>query len=98
MKDVLPKGGTEEEMHWVSPLVHINAGFPPSYIMTANGDFLKDHAKPLVDKLESLGVFCTLKEYGDDGNELGHVFHLDMRNETGKLCNDEECEFFKGFM
>ncbi len=98
MKDVLPKGGTEEELRWVSPILHIREGFPPSYIMTASGDFVKEHAQPLYDKLQELGVPCTLKVYDDGTNHLGHVFHCDMRNETGRICNDEECEFFKGYL
>ena len=35
---------------------------------------------------------------GDEENKLGHVFHLDMRNEVGRLCNDEECDYFKSFV
>ena len=36
--------------------------------------------------------------YGDETHKLGHVFHLDMRNGIGKLCNDEQCAYFKEIM
>ncbi|MBQ8039202.1 MAG: alpha/beta hydrolase, partial [Lachnospiraceae bacterium] len=98
MKDVLRNGGTEEELRWVSSILHMKEGFPPTYIMTANGDFLKEQALPLKEKLDTLGTLCTLKIYGDETEELGHVFHLNMYHATGRKCNDEECAFFRGFM
>ena len=49
-------------------------------------------------KLNQLGVPYEYKLYGDEKNVLGHVFHLDMRNDIGKQCNDEQCEWFRGFM
>ena len=66
--------------------------------MTSNGDFLREQAQPLKEKLEALGTPCVLKVYGDETEELGHVFHLDLYHATGQKCNDEECEFFKKFM
>ena len=27
-----------------------------------------------------------------------HVFHLNMRSEDAKRCNDDECEFFRKFI
>lgn len=98
MKDVLPKKGTEQELEWVSPIYYINEKFPPTYIMTANADFLKEQALPMKEKIESFGVPCTYKVYGDEKHERSHVFHLDTRDEIGRLCNDEECEFFRGFV
>jgi len=98
MRDVLSKGGTDEELEWVSPIRYMNENFPPSYIITAYADFLKEQAKPMADKLESLGVPCIYKLYGDEANQRGHVFHLNVRDEIGRLCNEKECEFFKQLM
>ena len=49
-------------------------------------------------RLDEVGVKYEYKFYGDETNKLGHVFHLDMRNETGRICNDEECAFFRSFL
>ena len=46
-------------------------------------------------KLEECKVPYVYKFYGDKEHKLGHVFHLDMRNEIGKTCNDEQCAYFK---
>ena len=33
--------------------------------------------------------------YGDKDTELGHVFMLRIREDAAKICNDEECAFFR---
>ena len=96
--DILPNKGTDEEFRAISPVNFITEKFPPSFVMTANQDFLKEQPAALLKKLDEAGVSYVYKLYGDDSNPQGHVFHLDMHNETGKLCNDEECEFFRSFM
>lgn len=98
MKEVLPNKGTEEEIQLINPVSYVNEKFPPCYIMTSNEDFLKEHPASFKKKLEACGVPYVYKFYGDDENKLGHVFHLDMRNETGILCNDEQCAYFKKFL
>lgn len=98
MKDVLPKGKMEEYLKLANPIVYVNEKFPPCYIMTCNEDFLKDQPETFKKKLDELGVAYKYKFYGDESNRLGHVFHLDMRNETGILCNDEQCVYFKEFV
>lgn len=97
-KDILPNKGTNEELREISPVNFITAEFPPCYIMTSNEDFLREQVQPLMKRLDEAGVSYVYKLYGDASNPLGHVFHLDMRNETGKICNDEECEFFRSLM
>lgn len=78
---------------------YVTKDFPPSYVMTAHYDFLKDNAKPMYDALVKLGVPCEYKIYGDKDNEkIAHVFHLNIRIPEAKECNDEECEFFRKFI
>lgn len=96
--DILPNKGTDEEFRAISPVNFITEKFPPCFVMTANQDFLKDQASALMEKLDEAGAQYVYKLYGDDSNPQGHVFHLNMHNETGKLCNDEECAFFRSFM
>lgn len=77
---------------------HVTSGFPTVFLMTANGDFLKEQAPLLSRKLEAVGVPFVYRCYGDEQNKLGHVFHCDVRSGAARLCNDEECNFFKSFL
>ena len=96
--DILPNKGTDEEFRSISSINFITEKFPPCIVMTSNEDFLKEQAPRLTAKLDEVGVQYQYKFYGDENNPLRHVFHLDMRNETGKQCNDEECAFFRNFL
>lgn len=98
MKDVLPKRRIEEYLKLANPIKFVNEKFPPCMVMTCNEDFLKEQPVTFMKKLDECQVPYVYKFYGDDENKLGHVFHLDMRNETGIRCNDEQCAYFRGFM
>lgn len=89
-----PDGGTDLEYADICLKKHINSAFPPSFVMTALGDFLCSQAKPFYDLLLSLGVQAEYHCYGEKGNELRHVFHVDMKLPEAKKCNDDECSFF----
>ncbi len=98
MKDVLPKGKMEEYLQLANPIAYVNEKFPPCMIMTSNEDFLKEQPETFMKKLEACGVPYVYKFYGDEEHKLGHVFHLDVRNEIGIICNDEQCAYFKSFI
>lgn len=97
MADYLPNQGSQEELDLVSVANHVTENFPPTFFMTAVEDFLKDQASILSEKLRTCEVPHVFRFYGDKENRLGHVFQLDIRSEDAKLCNDEECEFFRRF-
>lgn len=82
-----------------SPLLdvlnHIDDNYPPTLVMTSNGDFLKDKGKPFADFLVSRGVETVYKYYAPEDKELGHVFHIAIRTPEAIQCNDEECQFLK---
>ena len=98
MKDVLPKKNRDEMLQLIDPIRYVNEKFPPCYLMTCNEDFLRTQPNRFAKKLERCGVPYEYTMYGDVDTKLGHVFHLDMRNEAGKQCNDEECAFFRSFL
>ena len=91
----LPNGGTDEEYAWLDLGAHLKEGFPPCYVMTANGDFLMPQAKPFYDMLISHGVDAEYHCYGDDETVLTHVFHVNMKLDAAKKCNSDECAFFE---
>ncbi len=98
MADFLPQKGTDAELELICVPAHVTEDFPPSFIMTCEGDFMAPEAPPMAEKLESLGVPVTYRYYGDPEHVLGHVFHCNMRSEDAARCNRDECEFFKGFL
>ena len=97
MKDVLPDGGTSEEQRLVSPDLFIESDFPPTFFMTAPRDFLLPQAQVLQLALLKAQVNFTYRFYCDLHSSLGHVFHLNIRSDWAKKCNDEECDFFRKF-
>lgn len=98
MKDFLPQRGTPEEYEQITPLHYLNGDFPPSYIMTAPKDFLKDDALKMHQALDTLGVENIYRMYDNEDHSLAHVFHLNIRSAAAKECNDEECRFFRKHM
>lgn len=94
-KDLLPNRGSLEELKMISVVEHITAEFPPSFIFTANKDFLINEPASLIEKLEQNNVEYESKLYGTEDNPLYHVFHCNVRSEDAKTANDDEVEFFK---
>lgn len=97
MKDVVGRKPTDEDIRLMSPLQYVTEKFPPCYIMTANGDFLRGQPKHLKKKLDGFGIPCQTKRYGDRKELLMHVFHLDLRKDIAHRCNTEEADFLKTF-
>ncbi len=95
MNDFLPNKGSKEERELINVTDHVNCKFPPVYIMTAVGDFLKEQAPKLEAKLKENNVYYEYKIYGNEETPLYHVFHVTIQEPLGQLCNDEECDFFR---
>ncbi len=95
MEDLLPGKGNKEEAELISVLCHVTEKFPPVFLMTAVGDFCKDQAPKLLEKLEEKHVLHEYHIYGDEKQPLYHVFHVTMQEPLGQKCNDEECAFFR---
>lgn len=97
MADLLPGKGTERELELISVPDHVTKRYPPTFLMTCTGDFLKQQAPILAAKLMEHDVPFVYRYYGDAEHELGHVFHCNMKMEDARFCNDEECDFFRRF-
>ena len=92
--------GSEEVMRSarMDVLAHITGDYPPCFIMTSTGDFLRGNAEPLGALLTRRGVENEMHVYGTEEEPLGHVFHCDVRNPIAAVCNEEECAFFKRYI
>lgn len=93
--DYLPGKGTPDELQYMNLLEHLHPNFPSTFLMTGQGDFLAYQAKPMAERLQSLGVLVQYRYYGSQNQVLEHVFHLKIRTSVAQQCNQEECEFFK---
>lgn len=87
-----------ENMNLINASKHITKDFPPAFVMTCIGDFLFNQAKIITDAFDAAGVKYEYHCYGSEEKPLWHVFHCDPRLEQAKLCNDEECAFFRSLM
>ena len=89
----------KEKERILSPCRFINPSFPPAYVMTSNGDFMKKQPDFLLPQLEKNNIANVFKVYGEEGeNNLAHVFHCDPRLPEAKVCNDEEMAFLVSFV
>lgn len=95
--DFLPEHGSDREIGLVDVTDHVTEAYPPVFLMTATGDFLKDQLPRMAAKLVQRRVPFAARYYGDAAHELGHVFHCNMKLDAAHFCNDEECAFFRDF-
>lgn len=98
MADYLPDKGSAEELISINAGEQVTGTFPPTFLMTAEDDFLKIQAPNFAEKLLKNNVPFVYRYYREKERKLAHVFHLDIRLDAATLCNDEECAFFKSFV
>lgn len=87
---------TEEQYKlFMDQLDYVNAEFPEAYLMYSVNDDLASHTKALDEVLNKVGVAHITKAYGQNNPDSGHIFHMNMYNPEGILCNEDECAFMK---
>lgn len=77
-------------------LSYVTDKFPPTYLLSAKGDFLLDHCEPMARYLMEKGVPCEYKIYGDENT--GHVFHVNVRSQLARQANDDEIAFVRRYL
>jgi len=82
----------------INVLKYVNANFPPAFVTSSTHDFLLPCAQPMFEQLREKGVECMFKVYGVAGKKTQHVFHLDIRSDIARECNNEQCNFFRRFV
>lgn len=97
LKDYLPMQGSESELYNINVISHITSAFPPVFLMTAEDDYLKYGAPVLASKLQECNVPFIYRCYRADKYNLGHVFHLNLRQQDAQSCNQEEVAFFRRY-
>ena len=87
---------TEEQYKlFKDQLDYVNVDFPEAYLMYSVNDDLSSHTKVLDEVLNKVGIAHITKAYGQNNPDSGHVFHMNMYNPEGILCNEDECAFMK---
>lgn len=95
MFDAYIQGREDELLEQLNVMDSITPDFPPSFIMTAYYDFLRDEAPQLASRLDEVGVKNICRLYGTaEQDHMAHVFHLNIGLDEAICCNDEECRFF----
>lgn len=83
----------------IDVLSHVTKNFPPAFITSSYCDFLLSEAEPMHDFLKSKGIESVVRIYGNKSQpEIGHVFHVNCNLHEAKICNDDECNFFRRFL
>ncbi len=95
VRTVLGESYREQGLALSRPADFITPAFPPTFVMTSNGDFLKNQQSLLLRALGDNGIPHEYHVYGDGMETLWHVFHCNIRTDAAKKCNDAECEFFR---
>ncbi len=95
VKDFLTENGSKKELELTDVCAHVTDKYPPAFIMTVPGDFLRSQARLIANALTDNSVPFIFRYYGSKKNPLHHVFHCNMRLEDARICNDDECGFFK---
>ena len=98
IKDFLPDNGSKKELELTDVCSHVTDKFPPAYVMTCPGDFLRSQARYITNALTDNSVPFQYRYYGSKKNPLHHVFHCNMRLTDAQMCNADECGFFKLFI
>ncbi|MCI8557449.1 MAG: alpha/beta hydrolase [Lachnospiraceae bacterium] len=98
MTDYLEHKGNSEELSLVNVSEWITKEFPPTFLMTAEDDFLKYQIPDIVSVMIQKNVPFAVRYYKAEDEKLGHVFHLDIKNAHARQYNDEECAFFKEYI
>lgn len=97
--DTVDKEPSDELLERVDTIKYMTEKFPPAFVMSAQNDFLLPAAEPMFQHLQSLGVPSVINIYGTkEQEEIAHVFHVNIKLDEAKKCNDNECDFFRRFV
>ena len=76
----------------------ITFDFPPTLLMTCRGDSLNEEIIPMMKAFYEYSVPYQVNVYGTKNAPLWHVFHCDPDMPQAKLCNNQQCDFFRNYM
>lgn len=84
-----------QQMDQLNVEKYITSQFLPTFISTANQDFIHDCAVRLDGFLRAKGVEVIQKSWGSEADPRGHVFLINQKDKLADQANDQEMEFFR---
>ena len=80
-------------------LESVTNAYPPAFIATFSGDFLRENARPMYEFLTEKGIPAQWKCYGTpDDRQIGHVYHINILKPEALQCNDDAAAFFRQYV
>lgn len=80
-------------------LGNITGNYPPTFVFSAENDFLLSECQPMYELLKSRGIKTKMSIFGNkEDKEVAHVFHVNMKLAEGEKANEMQVEFFKDLM
>lgn len=78
---------------------YLNSSFPPSFILTAENDFLKEQNINMDKRFTELNIPHKFHLYESNRKDkLGHVFHCNVIDPVSVIANNDEADFFKSLI
>ena len=95
-KQVLPKRYDKNDPR-INPVRYLSKKvIPPMYLMTSDGDFLRNESLWFHERCQKLGISHEFHDYhSNNKKKYGHVFHLDPRVDISEKVNKAECDWIK---
>lgn len=90
-----PEVMDEKNLNLLNVEKYITEDYLPTFISTANQDFLHDCAVRLDGFLRAKKIEVIQKCWGDDKHPEGHVFIINQKDKLANEANNEEAIFFK---
>lgn len=84
---------------YVDYCCNITADYPPAFVITGRGDFLRKENVDAADKMRAAKIPCVLRD--DDGKDekFTHVYNVCYPDSApGKSANDAMLAFFESFL
>lgn len=97
VRELLPREGRAQEVEKLCVLKRVNPRFPPVFLTTCSGDFLRKQAQPMAEALRRAGVPVEYRVYRGTPLPLFHDFQLRVRSPHAQRCTDELCAFFRTY-
>ena len=94
-----PAETTDSFIDMLDVFGHMTEAFPPSYIISAQNDFLLAEVEPMHSFLRTFNIPAEYKIYGTkEQKEIGHVFCVNIALDEATICNDDQTAFFKKYI
>jgi len=98
IEDYLGYTPDDEAIAVLNAQSYLGPGFPPSYLLTCEGDFLKGQPAIFAETLEAYDIPHVIHMCGTKEAPLTHGFFIDVKSDTATAENSRELDFFRRYI